>query len=100
MYENALMGLFGLASEGSKKLSVWAKGQAIAGYDPSIWRRDEYGHAIRFSDYGDRSSQYGWEIDHIFPSALGGSDELHNLRPLHHARNASLGGLLGAFLDR
>lgn len=71
----------------------------IPGYDPNVWRRDAFGHPIRFSDYGDRSSLYGWEQDHILPKALGGSDALDNLRPLHCKNNASLGGILGGALS-
>lgn len=84
----------------SRKIAVWAKGQIIQNYDPAVWRRDAFGHAIRYSDYGDRNSTYGWEIDHIHASALGGSDDLSNLRPLHCKNNAGLGGLLGGILNR
>ena len=66
---------------------VWNKGQEIEGWDPAIWRRDIYGHAIRRSDYGRTSSEYGWEIDHIYPVAAGGNDELSNLQPLYWETN-------------
>lgn len=59
---------------------------------------DAFGNIIRFSHYGDRTSAYGWEIDHIVPVAVGGSGDLTNLRPLHFRQNASFGGLLGGFL--
>lgn len=71
------------------KRSVWVKGQIIPGYDASVYRRDDYGLAMRFSDYGDRNSNYGWEIDHITPVASGGGDHLGNLRPLHWRTNVS-----------
>ncbi|HZH11777.1 MAG TPA: HNH endonuclease signature motif containing protein [Microvirga sp.] len=84
--------------EARERRLIWGKGQAILGYDPSVWRRDAFGRTIRFSDYGDRDSRYGWEIDHIHPKALGGSDDLSNLRPLHCENNAGLGGILGSLL--
>lgn len=78
---------------------VWRKGIPIPGYDPAVWRRDEYGNAMRRADHGNRASRYGWEIDHILPRALGGGDGIANLRPLHHRTNARMGGLLGTLLD-
>jgi hypothetical protein len=65
---------------------VWAKAQQISGYDPAIWRRDSMGTPIRFSDYGDRNSQHGWEFDHIDPN---GSDDLSNLQPLNWRNNVA-----------
>ena len=99
-YGLGLLGAFGTLTEESRKIAVWAKGRVIAGYDASIWRHDDFGFVIRFSDYGDRNSEYGWEIDHIIASALSGPDNITNLRPLHHRKNASLGGTLGGLLNR
>ena len=76
------------------KLAVWGKGTPIPEYSPTIWRRDAYGAAMKYSDYGNRESEYGWEMDHIIALALGGSDAPDNLRPLHWRANASLGGAL------
>ena len=73
---------------------VWNKGGVVPGFDPSIWRRDDFGNMIRFTDYG-RHSDFGWEIDHIVPKSRGGSDLLSNLRPLFWRANASHGGRIG-----
>lgn len=66
---------------------VWEKGNIVPGNDQDVWRKDQCGAWISRSYYGNRNSQYGWEIDHITPESLGGSDELTNLRPLHWENN-------------
>ena len=55
------------------KVLVWQKGTAIPGYDPAQWRRDAWGNALSFAAYGNRNSDYGWEIDHIRPVSEGGN---------------------------
>lgn len=81
-------------------LQVWKKGQFLYHEDriygrhhrnPSVWRRDYLGNPIRFSDYGNTDSTFGWEIDHILRVKDGGSDELHNLRPLQWKANRNRG---------
>ena len=54
----------------------------------SLWERD-YGRDIRTYDYagrpmdkaayGNRNSQYGWNIDHIYPESKGGKSVSNNL---------------------
>ena len=66
--------------------------------DPDEYRYDDNDKLIRWQEYGDQSSEYGWQIDHITPKSLGGSDRLENLRPLNAYDNARHGGLLGALL--
>jgi len=68
---------------------VWEKAYRVAGYDATVWRKDECGAWIRRYEYGNRASQYGWEIDHIRPQSEGGGDELSNLRPLQWQNNAA-----------
>ena len=42
---------------------------------------DFEGHIIKRLDYGDVSSYFGWEVDHIDKVKDGGSDDISNLRP-------------------
>jgi hypothetical protein len=86
--------------EEARRLAVWNKGRVIPGYSPDVWRHDDFGAVLRYENYGDRNSEFGWEIDHMAPSAFGGTDDLANLRPLHCKNNAGLGGLLGSMLGK
>ena len=95
-----MVGLFPLASMEARKLSAWAKASAVPGRDPNHIRRDAFGWLIVWSEYGDRQSVYGWEVDHAQPTILGGASGHSNLRALHWRNNASLGGLLGGLRRR
>lgn len=68
---------------------VWEKGIPVAGSDPALWRRDAYGTLIYRWAYGNRMSEYGWEKDHIWPSALGGLNSFSNYRPVHWRNNVA-----------
>lgn len=68
---------------------VWEKVTVAPPNKSNEWRKDQCGAWIGRNHYGNRNSQYGWEIDHIKPESEGGGDELSNLRPLHWENNAS-----------
>ena len=50
------------AGADDQRVAAWAKANPIAGQDPSVFRLDDFGRWMRFSDYGDRTSHFGWEI--------------------------------------
>ncbi|MDD3005841.1 HNH endonuclease signature motif containing protein [Flavobacterium sp.] len=68
---------------------VWEKGKVVPGNDPNIYRTDCCDAWIKRNEYGNRNSNYGWEIDHITPKSNDGGDELSNLRPLQWENNMS-----------
>jgi len=70
---------------------VWKKGKWIFGLSPSVWRKTKYGRLIKYSEYGNRQSEYGWEIEHAKPKAAGGSDHISNLFPEHWYENVLKG---------
>lgn len=70
-------------------LAVWNKGKIIPGYSKDEWRHDDYGNVIRYNDYGNRDSKYGWEKDHIISVASGGRDHIDNYRPLQWQTNVA-----------
>ncbi|MBN1184985.1 MAG: HNH endonuclease [Bacteroidales bacterium] len=76
------------------KIRVWNKGTIIPDFSADVWRRDRCLHAMRYSDHGNRNSEFGWEIDHINPVANGGSDDLSNLQPLYWEHNTNKGDSL------
>jgi 5-methylcytosine-specific restriction endonuclease McrA len=71
----------------STLLAVWSKGRTIPGYSAQEWRQDACGASIQWAKYGEVSSQYGWEVDHVWPVAAGGTDSIENLQPLQWSLN-------------
>ena len=71
--------------------SVWEKAKTVEGYDSASIRKDACGAWILRNQYGNRSSIYGWEVDHVYPQALGGDDALDNLRAMQWENNESKG---------
>lgn len=70
---------------------IWQKASPLPNSDADMWRKDDYGRMIKYTDYGKRDSEYGWEVDHIQRVADGGLDILSNLRPLNWQSNVDRG---------
>ena len=61
---------------------VWNNAKEILNQNPSKVRMDICNAIIWRNEYGNRNSEYGWEIDHIIPKAKGGGDYLENFQLL------------------
>lgn len=73
---------------------IWQKGREVEGLNPDKYRKDAAGAIIKKDDRRVES-EYGWEVDHVFPKAKlkerGIPEELWdamvNLRPFHAQNN-------------
>jgi hypothetical protein len=68
--------------------AVWEKAKKEFGF--YFYKKDGCSAIIAKHEYGQRS-KYGWEIDHIIPVSMGGTDDLENLQALHWENNSSKG---------
>jgi len=80
--------------EGCKD-AVWKKGKKIKGKNPAEYRLCRKSNTvIRYSHYGNNSSIYNWDIDHIIPKSKNGSNHISNLQPVSSSKNRSMGNSL------
>ena len=68
--------------------AVWEK--ALKEFGFYFYRRDVCGTVIAKHEYG-KKTRYGWEIDHIIPVSMNGTDDLDNLQALHWENNFAKG---------
>ncbi|MFT4313423.1 MAG: HNH endonuclease [Candidatus Woesearchaeota archaeon] len=59
---------------------VWEKARITQNNDPKFWRKDSCNAWIKRVEYGNRESQYGWEIDYI---DVDKPPSIENFQPLH-----------------
>lgn len=76
-----------------QKEKAWNNAKTIRNKDKDVYRQDSYGNTMYKPSHG-RSSEMGWDVDHIKPKSKGGSDATRNLQALNSSVNRSKGDLL------
>jgi hypothetical protein len=66
------------------RIRAWEACARIPACDKAIWRQDVAGRVIRWADFGDRFSRYGWEM-HDRPSVgiLGKAFNRRTVEAIH-----------------
>jgi hypothetical protein len=70
---------------------VWEKGRPVYGENPRRFRKDACGAWIAGAHYGDRQSEFGWDIVRLDPR---GNGSLENLIPLQWQNGVDADGEL------
>ena len=72
------------------KRAAWARTSPVSG-QMNAWefRKDCLGNLVRYADFGNRHSPFGWELDHIISRSAGGSTDPENLQALHWKATAA-----------
>ena len=75
------------------KRAAWSRTSPVSQTQLNAWefRKDCLGNLVRFSDFGNRHSPFGWELDFVVPKSLGGSSDPDNLQALHWRATAARG---------
>ena len=73
------------------KRACWARTSPVSGTQANGWefRKDCLGNLVRYGDFGNRHSPFGWELDFIVSRTLGGSTDPSNLQALHWKATAA-----------
>ena len=82
------------------KRAAWSRTSPVGGHNNSWeFRKDRLGNMVRYADYGNRKSPFGWELDHI-ERGVGVANDPANLQALHWrataARSANVPAALAA----
>jgi hypothetical protein len=81
------------------KRAAWSRTSPVGGHS-NAWefRKDRLGNMVRWADYGNRKSPFGWELDYIEPRSVAVSPDPDNLQALHWRATAARSSNLPAAL--
>ena len=69
------------------KRAAWSRTSPVSGHLNSWeFRKDCLGNVIRYGDYGNRHSPFGWELESLM--VAGGLNDPDNVQALHWRRQA------------
>ena len=80
------------------KRAAWARTSPVSSANAWDIRKDCLGNLVRYTDFGNRHSPFGWELDFILSRALGGATGPENLQALHWKAGAARSDTLPAGL--
>ena len=84
------------------KRAAWSRTSPVSQTQLNAWefRKDCLGNLVRYADFGNRHSPFGWELDYIVARAMGGSTDPENLQALHWKATAARSDAIPAGLLR
>ncbi len=83
------------------RVEAWERCARIPGCDKAVWRQDAEGRVIRWADFGDRFSRYGWEVvSRPHPGVLGRALSVKRLEAIHWRGLTEAALSLDPFLGR
>jgi hypothetical protein len=88
---------FKSVSKETLKEMAWNSARAVPEHDPATERLDACGAWIHYADFENHDSDYGWEIDHVYPISKLRSKKIPrqlwnhstNIRAMHWKNNQS-----------
>jgi len=74
------------------KRAAWGRTNPVSGQTTNWeFRKDCLGNLVRYADFGNRHSPFGWELEYIVPQRMGGSTSTDNLQALQWKAAAARG---------
>jgi hypothetical protein len=55
--------------EYQRLLNAWQQATMVPSVNPDIWRKDHAGNLMKWLDYDDPSSEFGWTVSSMSESA-------------------------------